>query len=66
MHTSTGNKCVIVDEYHAIHVSSRTETVQVLWNYTYADHSDVFEREPLLVHIRDLTSRRMYLNIVVH
>ena len=35
--------------------------VQVLHSYTYMDSSDVFEREPLLVHIRDLTRKRMSL-----
>lgn len=35
----------------------RSEKVQVLHSYTYNDHDDIFEREPLLVHIRDLTAK---------
>ena len=37
----------------------RIETVQVLYSYTYDDYDDVFERSPLVAHIRDLTPSRM-------
>lgn len=37
----------------------RTETVQMLHNYTYDDHDDVFERPPLIVQVRDLTMNCM-------
>ena len=31
----------------------------ILNNYTYVDAEDVFEREPLVVLVRDLTVNRM-------
>ena len=33
--------------------------MKVLENYTYNDTENVFEREPMVVLIRDLTSDRM-------
>ena len=38
----------------------RVETVEVLTSYTYDDYDDVFERSPLIVHIKDLTATRTY------
>ncbi|XP_065900767.1 deoxyribonuclease-1-like isoform X2 [Dysidea avara] len=34
----------------------RNETVQILDNYTHPDNDDVFEREPFVVLVRDLTA----------
>lgn len=41
--------------------SYRVETVEVLYSYTYNDYDDVFERSPLIVHIKDLTPTRTYV-----
>ena len=38
----------------------RIETVEVMTSYTYNDYDDMFERSPLIVHIKDLTATRMY------
>ena len=38
----------------------------MLYNHTYNDSDDVFEREPLLVHIRDLTAMRMSIIIMCY
>lgn len=35
----------------------RVETVEVLYSYTYEDTDDVFERSPLIAHIKDLTAQ---------
>jgi len=41
----------------------RNETVQILDNYTHPDSGDVFEREPFVVLVRDLTARRTYVKL---
>ena len=40
-------------------VLCRNETVEILYNYTHPDNDDVFEREPFVVLVRDLTETRM-------
>ena len=47
-------------DFNNISTVLRAETVQVLYSYTYNDQDDVFERTPLVAHVRDLTPNRMY------
>jgi len=49
----------LYNNYVYVHVLCRNETVQILDNYTHPDSDDVFEREPYVVLVRDLTERRM-------
>ena len=43
----------------------RTETVEVMYSYTYDDCDDVFERSPLIAYVRDLTTTRTYVSYVI-
>ena len=39
--------------------------MKILENYTYNDKHNVFEREPLVVLVRDLTANRMKFIIII-
>ena len=46
-------------------LSIRIETVEVMYSYTYDDCDDMFERSPLIALVKDLTTTRTYMCVML-